>query len=235
MDPERKALLDRIRRTYRTRSQPVRLGEIAFEFLRIADPDEVLDAVAAEADRNEHESGRRDATGDTLHLPYWAELWDSSYVIGAMLASRGDLAGVEVLDLGCGMGLTACAAAAAGARVLMADLEPPALLFAEYNAWPWRERVTPRVTDWQRDRLGRRFPLIVGADILYERKQWEYLDRFFREHLADGGEVLLGEPGRQTGELFIPWAEAYDWSVSVTSRPVDTRRVPVRVMTLTRR
>lgn len=230
-DRARVRLLARIRRSYRTKTQRVGLGPLVLEFCRIEDPDVVLDQVAAEADRREKLTRQRDVPGDTLHLPYWAELWDSSYVIGAELASR-DLRGLDVLDLGCGMGLTAAASASAGANVLAADLEDPALLFTAYNTWPWRRRVITRRTDWQKDDLSRRFPLIVGADILYERKQWDYLDAFFRKHLAAGGEVLLGEPGRQTGELFIPWAQGRGWGVAVESRPVATRPVPVRVVRL---
>lgn len=227
----RERLLWRIRRRFPTRTQSMTLGPLTFDFFRCADPDRVLDEVAEEADRRERLSGQRDKPGDTLHLPYWAELWDSSYVIGAELAGR-DLKGMEVLDLGCGMGLTGCASAYAGANVLMADLEAPALLFAALNAWPWRDHARTRVTNWQTDDLGQTYPLIVGADILYERKQWDYLDPFFRKHLAPGGEILLGEPGRQTGEYFIPWAQGKGWKVTVELRPTETRPVPVRVITL---
>jgi predicted nicotinamide N-methyase len=227
----RDTLLHRIRRGYATRHQSLTLGPLQIDFLRCADPDAVLDQVADQADRAEKRNAHRDLTGDTLHLPYWAELWDSSYAIGALLAER-DLRQATVLDLGCGMGLTGAAAAFAGASVILADLEPPALLFAAYNTWPWRDRCIARRTDWQTDDLGLRFPLIVGADILYERKQWEHLDRFFRRHLAPGGEILLGEPGRQTGEHFIPWARAQGYSVVVESHPVSTRPVPIRTVTL---
>lgn len=231
-ESSRRHLLHRIRKTYATKVERYALGPLELEFLRIADPDAVLDAVAEEVDRREKVTGHRDAKGDTLGIPYWAALWDSSYAIGADLAARTDLRGVDVLDLGCGMGLTACCAAHAGARVVAADLEPPSLLFAAYNAHPWRDRVTTRRTNWQKDNLGQRFPLIVGADILYEKAQWPYLDAFFRAHLADEGEILLGEPGRQTGEHFVSWAEAKGWSVTVDSRRVKTREAPIRILTL---
>jgi predicted nicotinamide N-methyase len=219
--------------TYPIRTESVTLGPLVLTFHRCADPDAVLDQVAEEADRREKSSGVRDLPGDTLHLPYWAELWDSSYVIGEMLARR-DLRGVAVLDLGCGMGMTAAAAAFAGANVVAADLEPPALRFAELNTFPWRDRVTTRRTDWTIDDLGQRFPLIVGTDILYERKQWPFLHRFFLRHLATGGEVLLGEPGRQTGEAFLPFAGEHGWRVETSQHPTPTPPVPIRVMSLRR-
>ena len=97
--------------------------------------------------------------------------------------------------------------------MLFADLEAPALLFARLNSLPWRRRVRTRRLNWQRDRLAEKFDLILGSDILYERKQWEYLEPFWRAHLAEGGTVLLGEPGRQTGELFMPWIVDRGWAL----------------------
>ena len=77
----RQRLLARIHRRYVTTTQMVRIGSVNLEFTRIADPDKVLDEVAAEADRRERVSGRREAD-EHLHLPYWAELWDSAAGIG---------------------------------------------------------------------------------------------------------------------------------------------------------
>ena len=139
----------------------------------------------------------------------------------------------RVLDLGCGMGLTGTIAAGLGARVLLADIETPALLFARLNSLPWADQVRARRTNWQTDRLGEQFDLIVGADILYERKQWEFLDAFWRVHLAPGGQLLLGEPGRMTGDTFLDWAPARGWQLRRRDLKVPTREAPVRVLRLT--
>ena len=117
-------------------------------------------------------------------------------------------------------------------RVLFADLEPPALLFARLNSLPDAARVRTRRLDWATERLGERFDLILGADILYERKQWDFLEPFWREHLAPGGTVLLGEPGRQTGDLFREWITARKWSLEQHVEPVATRPTPIRIFEL---
>jgi predicted nicotinamide N-methyase len=261
----RQRLLRRIHARYRTVTETVSVGPLVFPFTRIADPDRVLDEVAAEEDRMEKVSGRR-ADGDYLHLPYWAELWDSASGMATHLVGQqaaGGPAGVvpfaapgrpRALDLGCGMGLTGTVAAALGMPVLFADLEPPALLFARLNALPfsrrwlrrrpelsrrwfgvrrWAPLVRTRRVDWRRDRLGERFDLILGADILYERKQWEHLEPFWRAHLAPGGTVLLGEPGRPTGDAFPDWIAARGWNLRTESQPVATRPSPVRLFLLT--
>jgi 2-polyprenyl-3-methyl-5-hydroxy-6-metoxy-1,4-benzoquinol methylase len=140
----------------------------------------------------------------------------------------------SVLDLGCGMGLSGTIAAALGARVLFADIEPPALLFARLNSLPWASRVRARKLNWRTDRLDERFDLIIGADILYERAQWEYQEPFLRHHLAPGGNVLLGEPGRQTGDSFIDWIKPRGWTLEIFPEKVPTREKPVRIFRLRR-
>jgi len=102
----RRHLLWRIHRRYRTRLETLHIGHLSIDFTRIENPDVVLDQVAEEEDRREKLSGRR-LDGDYLHLPYWAELWDSALGLGQLLAREGSGFGVQgsVLDLGCGMGL----------------------------------------------------------------------------------------------------------------------------------
>ena len=264
----RRRLLARIHRSYVTAAQTVRIGEINLEFVRIANPDVVLDQVAEEADRRERLSGRRQSD-EHLHLPYWAELWDSALGIGQFLNkhvrldphipspgtpgegwvgafSRGKVEAPtlalprstrggkrSVLDLGCGMGLSGTIAAALGYRVLFADIEPPALLFARLNSLPFADRIRTRRLNWRVDRLNERFDLILGADILYEKLQWEFLEPFWRHHLAQDGAILLGEPGRQTGDLFVNWIATRNWNVELFEERVPTREKPIRIFRLT--
>ncbi|MDB5304568.1 MAG: prmC 1 [Phycisphaerales bacterium] len=258
-------------------TQETVIGSLRFPFTRVADPDRVLDEVAAEADLRDRLHGRQ-TDGNQLHLPYWAELWDSAWGMGTFLERAGlgdhgptntgeagkadckmqnakckmqiesgertptapqfEISNLKfkicdpphVLDLGCGMGLAGTVAAALGAKVLFADLEPAALLFAALNSLPWRNRVRTRRLDWQRGRLAERFDLILGADILYERAQWPFLEPFWRAHLAPGGSVLLGEPGRQTGDLFVDWIKPRGWDLTRYEEPVATRPTPIRLL-----
>ena len=218
----RHGLLDRIHRHYQTTSTIVQIDQLSLPFTRIADPDRVLDVVA-EADESEPQ-----------RLPYWAELWDSAIGLGQWLG-REDPAVLHqqsVLDLGCGMGLAGTVAAHRGASVLFADIEPLALLFAQLNTLASASRIRTRCLDWRTDQLPERFDLILGADILYEREQWEHLEPFWRAHLKPTGRVLLGEPGRQTGDLFIPWIRSQNWMLLEHSESVPTRAVPIRLFEL---
>jgi 2-polyprenyl-3-methyl-5-hydroxy-6-metoxy-1,4-benzoquinol methylase len=223
-------LLNRIHRRYRTVTQAILVGGREYSFTRIADPNRVLDEIAEEEDRIEKVSGRR-KNGNHLHLPYWAELWDSALAMGELLVkrfhddARADIESpfnqgarpkrLRVLDLGCGMGFTGMVAASLGLHVTFADLEPPALLFARLNSLPYRPAARTRQLNWQTTRLPGRFDLILGADILYERAQWDHLEPFWRHHLAPAGSVLLGEPGRKTSDDFPAWVPKRGWDLGV--------------------
>jgi predicted nicotinamide N-methyase len=197
-------------------------GGVTIRFTRVAEPDRVLDEIVAEEDRREKISGIR--LQDPQHLPYWAELWESALGIAAAITEMKFTESTRVLDLGCGMGLAGAAAAAMGAEVMLADLETPALLFAKLNCLLLSRQVRVRQLNWQVDRLDEQFDLILGADILYERKQWEFLNEFWKAHLAAEGTVLLGEPGRQSGDLFMPWIAERGWKLREGSQRARTER-----------
>src|SRR5215204_5701127 len=66
-------------------------------------------------------------------LPYWAELWPSALALARVLARR-PLTGRRVIELGCGLGLPAIAAALAGGRVLATDWSPDSVAMTARNA-----------------------------------------------------------------------------------------------------
>jgi len=233
VDAQTNALLSRIHRRHATVTEELRIGDLTISFTRIADPNRVLDEVAEAEDLRDKLEGKR--RENPLHLPYWAELWDSAlgvtqFLIHSALSTQHS--GLSLLDLGCGMGLCGAVAAAIGWNVLFADLEPEALLFARLNSLPNAARVRTRQLNWQTDRLDERFDLIIGADILYERKQWEYLEPFWTHHLNANGSVLLGEPGRQTGTIFIDWIDRRKWRLEQFAQNVSTRQSPIRIFKL---
>jgi predicted nicotinamide N-methyase len=232
-------LLHRIQRRYSTTTAAVTLGPLEFPFTRVADPDAVLDWVVAEEDRRTRLAGKTPGLrAEPQNMPYWVEVWDSALGLGTHLARQvGDLTGKRVLDLGCGQGLCGCAAAALGAAVLLADLEAPSLLFARLNSLgvvdrPGADRVRTRRLNWQTDALAERFDLILGADIIYDRTQWVHLERFWRNHLAAGGAVLLAEPCRPSGGQFLAWIAGCGWAPTVMHQPVPTKAAPVRLLRL---
>jgi predicted nicotinamide N-methyase len=168
--------------------------------LRPRDEDAVLDELLAEADPDED------------RLPFWAQLWPSGAVLAREVAGHR-LAGRRVLELGCGLGLVAVAAALAGARVLAVDRSPEAVTFAAANAARNGVTVQTAVCSFEQpERLlaGAPWDLVVAADVLYERRNVPVL-LWLLPRLVTAGEVWLADPGRPMLARFLAGIDALGW------------------------
>ena len=135
-------------------------------------------------------------------LPYWAELWPSALALGEELAHR-DLAGVRIVELGCGLGVPSLVAAAQGADVLATDWAEEAIELLRVNAERNRLQLEILLVDWRAPQplLERApFDLVLAADVLYERR---YVDLLIDLLPRLGGEILLADPGRPFTKSFL--------------------------------
>ncbi len=131
-------------------------------------------------------------------LPYWADLWPSARVL-AEVVSRMSGRGKTLVELGCGSGLVAVAAALAGFKVLATDYYDDALQFTRVNVWR-NAGVDPatRLVDWRRlpTDLGRH-DVVVASDVLYERDYAQLVSDAIEACLAmHDGIALVADPGR---------------------------------------
>ena len=146
-------------------------------------------------------------------LPYWAELWPSALALARAVARR-PLTGRRTIELGCGLGLPAIAAARAGGHVLATDWSPGAIAMTERNAE--RNGVTLAVAlfRWDADprELGAPWPLVLASDVLYERRNVDPLLELLPRLCAAAGEVWLADPGRAPAAGFLERA-AERWRI----------------------
>lgn len=163
------------------------------------------------------------ATG--AHLPYWALLWPSGQALAeALLTSGQSLAGKRVLELGCGLGVTAAAALRCGARLWAADGFPEALLFMQINCLRNAGRCPhPLLLNW-RGEAGRAacrslapFDLVLAADVLYEAEDEAPLLELVPALLAEDGAFWLAEPGRRVSREFVARAVNAGWREEATT------------------
>jgi len=139
------------------------------------------------------------------YLPYWAELWPSGVALARRVAARA-LRGARVLELGCGLGLPSLAAALAGGRVLATDWSPEAIALLGGNAERNGAELEMEIVDWARpEALLERAPwdLVLGADLLYERRNVAPLLALLPSLLGERGELWLADPGRAPAEDFV--------------------------------
>ncbi|MBI9112621.1 methyltransferase [Maridesulfovibrio ferrireducens] len=159
-----------------------------------------------------------DDFGDDERLPYWAELWPASVLLGEWLyRNRSLIKGKKCLDLGCGLGLTAIIGVSLGAEVVAFDYEYPPLIFAKGNAvlngttQPlWLQM------DWREMALAENsFDYIWGGDILYEKRFFEPLEKLFRQVLKPEGTIWMAEPVRDVSTPVWERLESLGWKTSL--------------------
>ena len=181
-------------------------------------------------------------------LPYWAELWPSGIALADAVSFAPELVrSVPVLELGCGLGLTAAAALQAGATLLVADYSPQALLLTRLNCLVNAEREPKTLQfNWRcppADLLsasgGVGFPVVLAADVLYEERDVEPLYHLAGQVVAPGGFLWLAEPGRRAAARFLELVRGAGWDGPATTwdgpwpDPLD-ERVTVTVHRLRR-
>ncbi len=153
-------------------------------------------------------------------LPYWAELWPSARVLAAEMAQR-DLAGLRILELGSGVALPSIVALGRDAEPLATDWYEVALRWARANAARATGReLTTMVVDWFHPPAAlleaAPFDLVIGADVLYERRNGAALLPLLPLLVPPGGEALIADPRRpDAASLLLPLREA-GWSEEVS-------------------
>ena len=130
--------------------------------------------------------------------PYWAFAWAGGQALARhMLDYPALVAGKTVLDLGTGSGLTAVAAAMAGARrVLAADIDPVALVAAKLNARLNDSSVEVTAVDLLAAPPDPEFSVILVGDLFYERTLADHVLAFIEIAARQGAVSLIGDPGR---------------------------------------
>lgn len=137
--------------------------------------------------------------------PYWALVWTGARAIAAIASNRKFPWGMRVLDLGCGLGFAGLAAARHGAEVTFGDyLEAPMEFVRATLERLELSRCHARGIDFTNPADdGRRFDLILAADIVYDPAHYAPLAAYLDLHLASGGTILLTESLRADATVFL--------------------------------
>ncbi len=168
-----------------------RFADREIRVVRPGDPDRLLD------DPDVLAWNRRDD-----YMPYWAYLWPGAVMLAEAVAREPLRAGTRALEIGCGLGLAGLVGLARGLRVQFTDYDEAALEFVSRsvleNGFDPAASSTSRL-DW-RDPPDDRFPLILAADVLYERRLVPLVVDVLIQMLEPGGFALIADPDRASAE-----------------------------------
>jgi predicted nicotinamide N-methyase len=163
------------------RSETLHVAGLELRLLRPESPEALIDEEAFAHDE---------------FLPYWAELWPAATALAEALP---EVAGLRVIELGCGLGVPSLVAAARGAEVTAIDWSEDAVELLRANAACNGLRLIAEVRDWRRS-WPDRFDLALAADVLYEQRNIEpVLARLHELALR----ALVGLAGRPYEAAFL--------------------------------
>ncbi len=192
----------------------VRAGGIDLKVARPADPDRLLEAPDV------LEWNRRDD-----YMPYWAYLWPGAYLLSDAVADEPEPAG-QVLEIGCGLGLAGLVGLARGWTVKFTDYDSAPFRYIEASVAANGFDVAKSgvgLIDW-RQPPPETYALILGADLLYERKLIPLVAHVLDRMLAPGGVALLTDPGRSPSEGFESEAKKKGLTVTIHPRESQTQQ-----------
>ena len=172
---------------YRIKYSTLSIGAEDFHLCALRDKQQFADA-----------DGAAELAGITSATwPLFGQLWPSGEVLaGAM--QLFPVAGLRILELGCGLGLSSLVLQRLGADITASDHHPLAGEFLLRNST--LNQLPPihyACCDWALDypELGR-FNLIIGSDLLYERDHPALLAGFIDRHTLADAQVLIVDPRR---------------------------------------
>jgi 2-polyprenyl-3-methyl-5-hydroxy-6-metoxy-1,4-benzoquinol methylase len=163
------------------------------------------------------------------YKPTWAQPWPAAvmlaeHVIASVSASAESRDGLRadhdssggkafphracppspqsVLELGAGLGIAGLALAMAGFRVVITDYDEDALLFVRASAaLNAVELHDVRRLDW-RQPPAERFPLIIGSDIVFEKRHHAALAALLAACLEPDGRAFFSDQNRTAADAF---------------------------------
>ncbi len=192
-------LLEAAKSRYEVAFEPVKIGEHELDILQLTNMDSYVEALAAQL-----------TPGDSLELPFWAKIWRTSFLL-SYYVQRLPSQGRCMLEIGAGVGLCGLFAARHGFEVTISDIHPDALLFTQINILKngLQERASVASADFTQDRLGRRFDIVLGSEVLYKEDTYRSLCKFLLDHLKDSpeAEIVLAKEFTRKATKFFNLAE----------------------------
>ncbi len=189
-------LLTLAQKKYDTVFEPLNIGDIHLDLLQIRDMKAHIEALEQKA-----------SPGEKLELPFWARIWPTSILLSYVVQKMPVAPGPELLEIGAGIGICGLAAAKAGFRATITDIDPDATLFTHINILKNNllGQAKAALADFTETRLNTTYDVIIGSEVLYMEPTYRALVKFLDAHLkpmATSQVVLARDYHRKAKKFF---------------------------------
>lgn len=129
--------------------------------------------------------------------PLFGVIWPSGEVLSHLMYDY-EVKGLRILEVGCGIALASIVLNHRLMDITATDYHPEAEHFLQKNVKLNAGEEIPFVcTRWGDEDSGLgEFDLVIGSDLLYERRHVELLAGFIEQHAKQTCDVILVDPGR---------------------------------------
>ena len=189
-------LYNGLKKKFSLHFESLQVGKHRLRLLRLSDIEEILQGA--------------DPFDDIGSFPFWARLWESSIVLGHILAGAPEREGGRLLELGAGLGVAGLSAAAAGFRVVMTDPVELPLDFQRVSAAASGIRgVEHALLDITQKPQGlETFDVIAAAELLFREEHIEPMLDVCLNCLSESGSIYLAHDARRKSlGLFLKKAD----------------------------
>ncbi len=193
-----------------------KVAGFSLRLISVADSYTLLDRISPEAFIKDEQ------------MPYWAEIWPSSFVLSHYLVRDLGVEGKRGIELGAGVGVVGVALRKAGASMCVTDYATEAMDFIRVNAIQngiaLDEHFEVFTLDWRDVRLKEQFDFVCAADVLYERRNLLPILLAIDKLLKPSGTAYIADPRRQVAAGFVALAQDNQFSIDIVSCPIEFNR-----------
>jgi predicted nicotinamide N-methyase len=196
-------IMDIIRSRYDVEVESVTIGDKVLKVLQIKDMEEQIvkkleQSIPGSSDQHKAIPSYEELDDELLlqlmEMQWWTKIWEPSFVLALFMAKTPPVQGQKVLEIGAGMGIVGVYAALSGHDVTISDISEDALLFSRahtlMNGCP---QVPVVALDWRLPYTDRPFEIIIGSEVVYDRRTYDILIAFLDQALAPGGTIFLAK------------------------------------------
>ena len=175
-------LMEQISCRFPIETVPLKIADQVLQIVQLKDYEEyILDRIEAE-------------DPDVTAAPFWAKLWEASFLLATFLGKQPVNPACHMLEIGSGIGIVGIYAALCGYRITITDINEDALLFARANALlNGLTDLEVRKLDWSDPGETRQYDVIVGSEVVYDRRSYPLLVDFLRRTLTPNGVIFLAK------------------------------------------